>query len=300
MAKNNNDSSNGSQKSETQLDATPCQPSGDLVVIGGNEKKEGDRPILELLAKRVGSGKLIVVTVASEEPEEQWQEYQKSFRELGVERIEQLDARQREELLKNPRLGLLDEATVVFFAGGDQMKITSRFGGTPLCERLREIYEKGATIAGTSSGASVMTEVMMAAGESETSNKVGGSLRLAPGLGLLSGVIIDQHFAERGRMARLLGAVAQNPRLLGMGIDENTALMFQGHAEASVIGSGAVYIVDGQKITYTNTAEDEQQTMSVFGVTVHVLTQGDRFDLTNREPMNGPREKVEQELAAAR
>src|SRR3982751_2511752 len=129
-------------------------------------------------------------------------------RELGVERSEQRDGRQREELLKNPRLGLLDEATVVFFAGGDQMKITSRFGGTPLCDRLREIYENGATIAGTSSGASVMTEVMMAAGESETSNQVGGSLRLAPGLGLLSGVIIDQHFAERGRMARLLGAVA--------------------------------------------------------------------------------------------
>src|SRR3954447_13292000 len=85
MAKNNNGSSNGSQKSETQRDATPCRPGGDLVVIGGNEKKEGARPILELLAKRVGSGKLIVVTLASEEPEEQWQEYQKSFRELGVE-----------------------------------------------------------------------------------------------------------------------------------------------------------------------------------------------------------------------
>jgi cyanophycinase len=284
-------------KSEAQMDATPCQPNGTLVVIGGKEKKEGDRPILELLAKRVGSGKLVVATLASEEPEEQWKEYQKTFRDLGVERIEQLDVRRREELLENPRLELLDDATVLFFAGGDQMKITSRFGGTPLCDRLREMYEKGATLAGTSSGASVMTEVMMAAGEADESNKVGGSLRLAPGLGLLSGVIIDQHFAERGRMGRLLGAVAQNPRILGIGIDEDTALVFQGHTEAAVIGSGAVYIVDGRYVTYTNTAEDEQQTMSVFGVTLHVLTQGDRFDLTTRQPRNGPPEKVEQELA---
>jgi cyanophycinase len=284
-------------KSEAQMDATPCQPNGTLVVIGGKEKKEGDRPILELLAKRVGSGKLVVATLASEEPEEQWKEYQKTFHELGVERIEQLDVRRREELLENPRLEMLDDATVLFFAGGDQMKITSRFGGTPLCDRLRDVYEKGATLAGTSSGASVMTEVMMAAGEGDESNKVGGSLRLAPGLGLLSGVIIDQHFAERGRMGRLLGAVAQNPRILGIGIDEDTALVFQGHTEAAVIGSGAVYVVDGRHVTYTNTAEDEQQTMSMFGVTLHVLTQGDRFDLTTRQPRNGPPEKVEQELA---
>jgi cyanophycinase len=298
MEKNNNHKAAGQLKSEAQMDATPCQPSGTLVVIGGKEKKEGDRPILELLAKRVGSGKLIVATLASEEPEAQWQEYQKTFRELGVKRIEQLDVRRREELVENPRLELLDEAAVLFFAGGDQMKITSRFGGTPLCDRLRQLYEKGVTVAGTSSGASVMTEVMMAAGETDESNKVGGALRLAPGLGLLSGVIIDQHFAERGRMGRLLGAVAQNPRLLGMGIDEDTALVFKGHVEAAAVGSGAVYIVDGRHITYTNTAEDEQQMMSVFGVTVHVLTQGDRFDLTNRQPINGPREKIEHELAA--
>jgi cyanophycinase len=287
-------------KSEAQMDATPCQPNGTLVVIGGKEKKEGDRPILELLAKRVGSGKLVVATLASEEPEEQWKEYQKTFHELGVERIEQLDVRRREELLENPRLEMLDDATVLFFAGGDQMKITSRFGGTPMCDRLRDMYEKGVTVAGTSSGASVMTEVMMAAGEADESNKVGGSLRLAPGLGLLSGVIIDQHFAERGRMGRLLGAVAQNPRILGIGIDEDTAMVFQGHTEAAVIGSGAVYIADGRHITYTNTAEDEKQTLSVFGVTVHVLTQGDRFDLTIRQPRNGSPEKLEQELAAVR
>ena len=151
---------------------------------------------------------------------------------------------------------MLDERTVIFFAGGDQMKITSKFGGTPLCDRLRQLYTEGALIAGTSSGASVMAEVMMAAGESESSHQGQESVRLAPGLGLISGVIIDQHFAERGRMGRLLGAVAQNPRLLGIGIDEDTALVFQGHEQAAVIGSGAVYIMDGRSITHTNAVRE--------------------------------------------
>ncbi len=285
-------------KLDVQLDSTPFRPEGTLVVIGGNEQKEGHRPILELIAKRAVAGKLLVLTIASEEPEEQWARYQKTFKELGVPHLEQFDARSREELLEQSRPETLDEGTVVFFAGGDQMKITSKFGGTPLCDRMREIYAQGALIAGTSSGASVMAEVMMAAGESESSKQGQESVRLAPGLGLISGVIIDQHFAERGRMGRLLGAVAQNPRLLGVGIDEDTALVFQGHEKAAVIGSGAVYIIDGRSITHTNSSENENEAISVFGTTVHVLSSGDRFDLRDRTPGAGRVEDVESELVA--
>ncbi len=129
--------------------------------------------------------------------------------------VEQLDARSREELLEKISPDQIDERSVVFFAGGDQMKITSKFGGTPLCDRMRDLYMSGAMIAGTSSGASVMSEVMMSGGESESSHQTQSSLQLSPGLGFISGVIIDQHFAERGRMGRLLAAVGQNPRLLG-------------------------------------------------------------------------------------
>src|SRR3954451_5197359 len=297
MAKNHNQSTNGNfPSSDTQLDATPCHPKGMLVVIGGHEQKEGHRPILEVLAKRVGSGKLVVATLASEEPESQWKEYERSFRELGVSRIEQLNVQQREELLHDPRVDVLDDARVLFFAGGDQMKITTKFGGTPLCDRMREMYQQGATIAGTSSGASVMTEVMMAAGDSDSSNEVGGALRLAPGLGLVSGIIIDQHFAERGRMGRLMGAVAQNPRLLGVGIDEDTALVLDGHREGSVVGSGAVYVIDGREVTYTNVAEDQKQTMSVFGIKVHVLSRGDKFALMHRKSVPGDGANAEKEL----
>jgi cyanophycinase len=298
MARNHNPKSNGNSSAvDSQLKATPCNPKGKLVVIGGREQKEGHRPILELLAKRVGSGKLVVATLASEEPESQWHEYERSFRELGVKHIEQLDVRRREELLTDPRLSLLDNARVLFFAGGDQMKITTRFGGTPLCDRMRELYQEGATIAGTSSGASAMTEVMMAAGEGDASLEVGGTLRLAPGLGLVAGIIIDQHFAERGRIGRLLGAVAQNPRLLGLGIDEDTAFVLDGHEEGSVVGSGAVYIIDGREVTYSNVAQNEKQTMSAFGMKVHVLSSGDKFNLTNRTPIEGKSENVEQQMA---
>jgi len=164
---------------------------------------------------------------------------------------------------------------------------------------MRVLYAQGALIAGTSSGASVMAEVMLASGESQSSPRTGDSFRLAPGLGLISGVIIDQHFAERGRMGRLLGAVALNPRLLGIGIDEDTALVFRGHEEAGVVGSGAVYFIDGRHVSHTSSFGDEDRAISIFGATVHVLSSGDRFDLTTRLPDAGRIEDIESQLVEA-
>src|SRR5919107_4679827 len=145
--------------------AMPRAPRGSVMVIGGNENKDGHRAILEHLAQQVGKRKLVVATLASEQPDAQWAEYHRVFQELGVRRIEHLDARRREDLLDPTMPDRLDNAAVLFFAGGDQLKITSRFGGTEICERMRELYQKGATIAGTSSGASVMSETMLVAGE---------------------------------------------------------------------------------------------------------------------------------------
>jgi cyanophycinase len=287
MAKTRRRSSKTAALHTPPLAAVPRSPRGSLVIIGGNETKDGHRPILEELASRVGRGKLVIATMASEVPEEQWQQYRKVFKELGVKRIQQLDVRQRDELVSNPRLELVDGATVLFFAGGDQLKITSRFGGTPLCVRVRELYEQGATIAGTSSGASVMSETMMVAGEGGSSQNTGESLRMAPGLGFMPGVIIDQHFAERGRIGRLLGAVAHNPRLLGIGIDEDTAILFDGQRRIRVLGSGAVYIVDGQALRYTNAAEEGITVASAYGLIMHVLGDGESFDLRSREPKSG-------------
>jgi cyanophycinase len=266
------------------LYAIPQHSKGGLIVIGGNENKDGHKPILEEVARRVGRGKLVIATFASEEPRQQWEEYRDVFKGIGVRRIVHVDARTRDHLLANPQLEAADGASVFFFAGGDQLKITSRFGGTPLCEVMRKLYSQGATIAGTSSGAAVMSETMLVAGDGGSSHTSGGTLRMAPGLGLIPGVIIDQHFAERGRINRLLGAVAQNPRLLGVGIDENTAIAFDGHKKFRVLGSGAVYVIDGRNMSYTDVAEDSGDTASIHGLLLHVLAVEDEFDLDDRLP----------------
>jgi cyanophycinase len=279
-------------RSKVKLNGTAAVSSslqchGSLLLIGGHEEKEGHRVILQRVAKHAAGGRLVVVTVASEEPEPQWHEYRKTFAELGLRDVVQLDARRRDELTAVDSVEALKHAKVVFFAGGDQMRITSKFGGTPLCDAMRELYQKGALIAGTSSGASVLSEVMMAGGESDASHDDRDHLRLSAGLGLMQGVIIDQHFAERGRIGRLLGAVAQNARLLGIGIDENTALLIENSRNASVLGSGAVYILDAREMTYTS-CEGNSATMSAFGLRMHVLSESDRFDLETRIPESRP------------
>jgi cyanophycinase len=257
---------------------------GALLVIGGHESKQGDQHILEEVARRAGGGKLVIATIASEEPKSQWDEYKRVFGKLGVRDIAQLDVRRREELLTDSHQQILEHARVIFFAGGDQMNITSRLGGTALCDTLRSLYRKGAMIAGTSAGASVLSEVMITSGDSDTSSEVGRSLEIAPGLGLISGMIIDQHFAQRGRIGRLLGVVAQNPRVLGVGVDEDTAFLIERNEQARVLGSGAVYVLDAREMTYTNSARDESGKMSAFGVKLHVLSADDSFNLETREP----------------
>ena len=284
--------------------ATRTKPSaaqGTLIIIGGHEEREGEAIILRAVAERVKGGKLVVATLATSEPEETYGEYRRAFTALGVKQIVHLDVSDREDLLRNPRLELMEGASVVFFTGGGQLRITTQFGGTQLCEQIQEFYRQGGTIAGTSAGASVMSDTMLVSGDADSSHRVGANLLMAPGLGYIKDVIIDQHFAERGRIGRLLGAVAQNPRLLGMGLDENTAIVVEKENRVQVLGAGAVYIVDGRQVTCTNmTDEDQDRTLSIFNVRLHLLSQGDEFDLWTREPIGGKAEKVERELASSR
>jgi cyanophycinase len=148
---------------------------------------------------------------------------------------------------------------------------------------MHERYHEGLVIAGTSAGASVMSETMLVSGPSDDSHRVGDTLRMAPGLGLTQALIIDQHFAQRGRLSRLLGAVAQNPRLLGVGIDEDTAIIAREGNEFEVVGNGAVYVVNGQAIAYTNLSDSKTaETISVHNVKLDVLSRGDKFDLKKR------------------
>jgi cyanophycinase len=191
----------------------------------------------------------------------------------------------------------LEGATGVFFTGGDQLRLTTLIGDTPVFSRCYEIFASGGVIAGTSAGAAVMSETMIVGGNGEASPRLGEALQLAPGFGFASGMLIDQHFAERGRIGRLLGVVAQNPRILGVGIDENTAIEVEPFRKFRVLGHSGVTVIDGSDVSYTNvTAEEKDRALSIFGARVHLLTQGDEFNLVNRTPRHGDAEEVDEEI----
>jgi cyanophycinase len=276
------------------------KPKGELLVIGGHEDKHDERLILRYLAQRVGSGALVVSAVASEEPEALWEEYEGVFRALDVRHVRKLSIESRADAESPKSLRVLRDATAVFLTGGDQLRITSMIGDTPVFSRLVEIFAGGGMIAGTSAGASVMSETMLIGGGSNGSHRIGSDLQLAPGLGLAHDMVIDQHFAERGRIGRLLAVVAQNPRILGIGLDENTAIALNPSRGFRVLGEGAVYVVDGATVTNTNIAEETRdRAMSIYNVTVHLLTQGDRFTIATRTPSSAPAKSIEKELGAA-
>ncbi len=261
---------------------------GELLIIGGNEQKNPDAEqaaILKQVAKgALDGGRLVVLTVATAEPEEMARTYRTAFSKLGVKHIDVLDIRTREQAFSPDNLEKLEGASVLFFTGGDQLRITSQMGGTPVMDRIFALHDEGATIVGTSAGAAAASETMLVGGESNESRL--SSLAMAPGLALLKGVIVDSHFAQRGRFGRLMGAVAQNPHNLGLGIDENTGVLVTNDEEFTVLGAGAVYVVDGTGTTYTSLSDRHQEgILTIHDTKVHVLGRGDRYSLKTRRPL---------------
>jgi cyanophycinase len=257
--------------------------AGPLIIIGGHEDREGERVILKAIARHLAGGKLVLATVASRDPEGYVEMYRKAFADLDVGELVELYVNERAEALRPEAISVFDGAAGVFFTGGDQLRISSQIGDTPVEQRVRDLHAHGALIAGTSAGASVMSDTMLVRGSGAESHRI-GDLDMAPGLGLVRNVIIDQHFAERGRIGRLMGAVAQNPRVLGVGIDEDTAVILRGDV-FRVIGAGGVCVVDGAEVSHSNIAEAApERTLSMFDVRVHALSSGDAFDLRSRRP----------------
>lgn len=257
-----------------------------LVVIGGAEDKDGRKEILNEICNLIDKDKdlLLVATVASEIQEEMEDIYNKVFREIGVKNIEFLNIDDRSESYLEENIELIKDSKLIFFTGGDQLKITSLIGGTPLNKTLMDGMQNGKIIVGTSAGASVMSGTMILEGESEESPKK-YSINMCPGLGLIENVVIDQHFSQRGRIGRLLTAIAENPEYLGIGIDEDTAIVVDERKIIKVIGNGAIYIIDGSLINHTNISEQyRNKTLSIFNVKLHVLIKGNRFDLINKIP----------------
>jgi cyanophycinase len=258
---------------------------GPLIVIGGHVDKEGDRTILKTIAKAVKGQKLIIATIASHKPEGYFEAYRDAFADLGVGPLVELYVRNRESSYDERIQTTFSEAGGIIFTGGDQLRISSQIGDTPIEAIVRELHERGELIAGTSAGAAAMSEIMLVQGSSGETHRI-GDLHMAPGMGLVPGAIIDQHFAERGWIGRLLGAVAQNPRVIGIGIDEDTAIILKDqHFEVN--GAGAVYVVDGSGVTRSNISEaGPERTLSMHDIRLHVPSAGDLFDLEGRSPQS--------------
>jgi cyanophycinase len=267
-----------------------AHPRGTLIVVGGREAKDQKHDaILREVARRAkaGKGPLVVATVATQMPGELCKEYRSVFRGMGVRRIEHLDVRTRADAEDAGNVRKVEDASVLFFTGGDQLRITSQIGDSPVYQCIVSRYRRGLTIAGTSAGAAVMPETMLISGPGDETLE-DSALGMAPGLGLLPNAVVDTHFAERGRIGRLLVAVAQNPRNLGIGIDEDTAIVVEGGSSFRVLGSGGVYVVDGADVTYSSLSERHVEgVIAVHGARLHVLADGGRFDLAARRPVNG-------------
>ena len=260
--------------------------SGNLIIIGGAEDKKGKKEILTRVCDCINKENdiLLVATIATEYPKEAASKYKKAFGEIGVRHIEILDISKRRDAYKKENISLIKKASLIFFTGGDQLKITSLLGGSPAYSALKEMYDKGIYIVGTSAGASVMSGTMIIDGNNEEAPKK-CILEMSPGLGLIKNVIVDQHFDQRGRIGRLLTGVAQNPEVLGIGIDENTAIVVNKDGEILVIGEGAVYFIDGSEISYTNVSEqNNEEVLSMYNVKLHVLKNGNRKKKIKKEP----------------
>ena len=256
---------------------------GWIVPIGGAENKENDRKILKrFVAVSGGEHADIVVIPTASRMHETGPRYETLFRELGAERVTVMDFDTRRDCQEPNRLQRIEEASGIFFTGGNQLRLTALLGGTPVAQLIRRRNASGVTVGGTSAGASILSEHMIAFGD-EGSSVISGSVRLAPGLGLTNRFIIDQHFRQRDRLGRLVTALTYNPFAVGIGLDEDTAVFISPDQVLEVEGSGGVTVVDAGDVSFSSIdSVSEGQPICVLGLKVHVLVAGATFDLNTR------------------
>ncbi|MBK7394592.1 MAG: cyanophycinase [Chloracidobacterium sp.] len=266
---------------------------GHLLVIGGAEDKYNERRILKKFLELAGGDKaeILIVPVASDYPEFAADVYTQAFRNLGIANPRVLRATSRQDVVNADIEKLCEGITGIIMTGGDQMRLVSLLGGTKLAEKIRKLVrETDVVLAGTSAGAAAMSTSMIVRGE-PTSHPHKNAVRLSPGLGFLKNIIIDQHFSERGRISRLITAVSFNPYNLGIGIDENTAIILDGKGKLEVFGQGSTTIVDGSQITFNEIAEvADNEAFSICGVQFHVLREGLVYNYIERNPIQPPNE----------
>lgn len=257
--------------------------TGHLIVIGGAEDKVRDRVILSRFVALAGGAdaRIAVVATASSFAVEVGERYREVFSDLGAARVDPIVAQARPVANDETLAGIVDGATGVFLTGGNQLRLSSTIGGTRLSRAIEDRYHAGAVVGGTSAGASALSTHMIAFGASGLTPKQ-RMAQVSAGLGLLPGVIIDQHFQQRNRLGRLLTLVAQNPSLLGIGIDEDTAGVVTPDQVLEVIGRGSVTLVDGAGAETDAWEVAGHRPLMISNVVMHSLPGGYRFDLRRR------------------
>lgn len=270
---------------------------GTLIPIGGNEDKgieESEQYTLEFIEEGILShvvreaggkdAKIVVIPTASSIPVEVGKNYLEAFSTLGCKNVTVLDIRSKKDSEKQESIDLIKSANCVMFSGGNQSKITNKIGGTEIHEIIKYRYknEKGFVVAGTSAGAMMMSQEMIAGG-SATESFIKGAVNMYKGLSLVPGLIIDTHFIKRGRFGRISEAVAQFPKLIGIGLAEDTGMIIKNN-KCRVIGSGMVIIFDGRRIKHNNHKILHPGTpMSLTNMRTHILSNGDWFHIDKKK-----------------
>ncbi len=274
-------------------------PKGTLIPIGGNEDKgshgENENYILEFIEQGIlahvvreaggTNAKIVVIPTASSIPVEVGENYLNAFSKLNCTNVHILDIRSKEDSEKESSIKMIESADCILFSGGNQSKITDKIGGTTIHKILVDRYqnEEGFVIAGTSAGAMVMATEMIAGG-SATESFIKGAVNMYKGLNLIPELIIDTHFIQRGRFGRQSEAVAKFPKLIGLGLAEDTGLIIKNGNDCTVIGSGMVIVFDGSKLTHNNEKILEKGTpMTMANLCIHVLSNSDMYNIKERK-----------------
>lgn len=261
---------------------------GWIIPIGGGEEKENNPQILQRFVDLCGGAKAdIVVLPTASKLADTGARYEKIFTGLGAARVTAVDFDSRRACEDAALLARIAEASGIFITGGNQLRLSTILGGTPVAKLIRQRNAEGVHVAGTSAGASFISEHMIAFGE-EGSSPVAGSVRLAPGLGLTNRFIIDQHFRERDRIGRLLTALAFNPFAIGIGLDEDTAAFIGPDNLLEAEGSGGITVVDASGIEFSSMdLVEEGEPVCMLGLTLHLLVAGTTFNLSTRQASAG-------------
>jgi cyanophycinase len=252
---------------------------GHLFIIGGAEDREDDKVVLSRFFELAGGAdaRIAVLTAATNYHDEVWAAYDEAFRALGARHCAPVVIASRDDANDEALAQTIFEADAIFMTGGDQKRLLAMIGGTRIDRAMhRALRERGACIAGTSAGASAMSEHMLFDSGRELQASKGG-VQIAAGLGFMRRVVIDQHFSERLRLGRLLAVVAQNPYLLGCGIDENTALIVEPGLGLEVVGEGAVTILDGREMLSTFIDTEHREQLELTNVKLHLMPAGARY-----------------------